>query len=159
MQDISNYEKIRQDAENFYKKIGCLRCPALNNEYVFFTSEGFNHLMYKGSRKERSRNDQITKFKLLPKARYIIETSTTFQEYDETLTSIRRKMHKRVVDDSAVAKYWGFVAIIKDIRTKVIVRQIENGQKHFWSVIPSWAIYQYRDIKMINKSEGNLKED
>ena len=47
MQDISNYEKIREDTQNFYKQIGAIRCPALNNELVHFTAEGFNHLIYK----------------------------------------------------------------------------------------------------------------
>jgi len=159
MQDISNYEKIKEDAQNFYKQIGRVRCPALNNEYVFFASEGFNHLIYKGGRSERNKAEQIMKFKLLPKAKLIIETSTTFQEYDESLKSIIRKMRKRTITDTAIVKYWGLVAIIKGFRTKVIIRQIGNGQKYFWSVIPAWAINQYRNIRTINKAKGNPEED
>ena len=59
----------------------------------------------------------------------------------------------------AVVKYWGIVAIIKDFRIKVIIRQIGDGQKQFWSVIPGWTINQYKEIKLINKSKGNLEED
>ena len=159
MQDISNYEKLRESSENFYKKICAIRCPALNNECVHFTAEGFNHLMYKGARHERGKNEQITKFKLLPKARDIIEISTTFQEYDESLTMMRKKRFKKIVEESATIKYWGFVAIIKNFRVKVVVRQIGNGQKQFLSVIPAWKTQYYRDIKIISMAVGILAED
>ena len=159
MQDISNYDKMREDAHNFYQKIGIIRCPALNNEPVHFTAEGLNHLVYKSSRSERNRNDQITKFKLLSKAKTIIGITTTYQEYDESLTTVRRKRFKKIVQESATVKYWGFVAIIQNFRVKVIVRQIGNGQRHFWSVIPAWLTNHYRDIKLISQAKGNLAED
>ncbi|MFH0857882.1 MAG: hypothetical protein V1848_04000 [Candidatus Magasanikbacteria bacterium] len=159
MQDISNYEKLRESSEFFYKKIGALRCPVLNNEFVHFTAEGFNHLIYKGARRERSKNDQITKFKLLSKAKDILEISTTFQEYDESLTMVRKKKFKKVVEESVTIKYWGFVAIINNFRVKVVVRQIGNGQKHFLSVIPAWKTQYYRDIKIISMAVGVLSED
>lgn len=159
MQDISNYEKIREEAHNFYQKIGAVRCPALNEELVHFTAEGFNHLIFKGRRRERSKNDQITKFKLLPKAKTAIEISTTYQEYDESFITIRKKRFKKTVEETATVKYWGFVAIIQNFRIKVIVRQIGNGQKQFWSVIPAWKTDYYRDIKLISMAKGDLAED
>ena len=159
MQDISNYEKIREDANNFYQKIGIIRCPALNNEPVHFAAEGFNHLIYKGKRRERNKNDQITKFKLVPKAKELIGLTTTHQEYDEGITDVRRKRFKKIVQETATVKYWGFVAIFNNFRIKVIVRQIGNGQRHFWSVIPAWRTNHYRDIKLISKAKGNLAED
>ncbi|MBU1091745.1 hypothetical protein KKA27_02705 [Patescibacteria group bacterium] len=159
MQDISNYDKIREDTHNFYQKIRAVRCPVLNNELVHFNAEGFNHLIYKGKRRERNKNNQITKFKLLPKARTIIEISTTYQEYDESLTTVRKKRFKKIVEETTTVKYWGFVAIIQNFRTKVIVRQIGNGQKHFWSVIPAWMTSHYKNIKFISQAKGNLKED
>lgn len=97
MQDLSNYKKVREDAENFYKHVKCIRCSALNNELVHFTSGGFNHLIYKGKRKERDKNIQIMKFKLLPKAKELISIATTYQEYDESLIEIRKKRFKREV--------------------------------------------------------------
>jgi hypothetical protein len=159
MQDTSNYEKIREDAQNFYKELRPIRCPALNDELVHFTAEGFNHLVYKGKRRERNKNEQIMKFKLLSKAKTIIEISTTHQEYDESLTEIRKKRFKKAVRETATVHYWGFVAIIRGFRTKVIIRQIGNGQKHFWSVIPAWTTNHYRDIKIISKAKGDLSMD
>lgn len=105
MQDISNYDKLREDTHNFYKNIGTIRCPALNNEPVHFTAEGFNHLIYKGNRRERSKDDQIMKFKLLPKAKTVIEVSTTYQEYDESPTTVRKRRFKKTVQEPAIVKY------------------------------------------------------
>ena len=159
MQDISNYQKIREDTKSFYDKIGSLRCPALRNDFVHFTAEGFNHLIYKGKRRERHKSVQIMKFKLVPKAKEIIAISTTYQEYDESLTQIKRKRRKKIVQEPATVRYWGFVAITQGTRVKAIVRQVGNGQKHFWSVIPAWGTSQYRGIKFFNRSKGNLVED
>ncbi|MFH1656448.1 MAG: hypothetical protein ABH956_01580 [Candidatus Nealsonbacteria bacterium] len=159
MQNISNYEKIKENTYNFYKKIGRIQCPALNNEFVHFTPEGFNHIVYKRKRKERKKEDQIMKFKLIPNAKYIIGLSTTYQEYDESLTEIDKKKFKKRVKETVVVCCWGFIAVIKNYRIKVIIRQVGNGQKHFWSVIPAWTTNQYRGIKLIRKSKGNLNED
>lgn len=159
MQDISNYEKIRGDANNFYQKIGNVRCPALGDGLVYFTAEGFNHLLYKNKRNARSREHQITKFKLLPKALHLIKTTTTHQEYDESLITIRRKKFKKMQEETVVAKYWGLIAIMDGFRVKVIIRQIGHGQKHFWSVIPAWNTSQYRNIKILLRAKGDLAED
>ena len=32
--------------------------------------------------------------------------------------------------------------------TKVIVRQVGHGQKHFWSVIPAWRKDRYEGLKL-----------
>lgn len=159
MQDISNYEKSKQDSHNFYQNIKSLRCPALNNELIHFNAEGFNHLVYKRGRGERSRNDQITRFKLLSRAKTVLEITTTYQEYDEGLTDVRKKRFKKIINESTTVRYWGFVAIIRDFRVKVIVRQIGNGQKNFWSVIPAWNTNQYRGIKIVSQAKGNLSDD
>ncbi len=158
MQDISNYKKIKENAENFYKKIGRINCPALYNETVYFNSEGFNHLVYK-KKAERSKNDQVTKFKLLPIAKEIVSISTTFQEYDEGLIEITRKRFKKRVKETALVKYWGLVAIIKNKKVKVIMRQVSNGQKHFFSVIPAWTISHYNNTRIISTAKGDLSAD
>lgn len=159
MQDVSNYEKIREDARVFYQNIGSIRCPALDHQLVHFTSEGFNHLIFKGNRSERDKSVQIMKFKLLSRAKEIIILTTTYQEYEESLINVRRKHFKKIVYESAVVKCWGFVAIIGNFRVKVIVRAIGNGQKHFWSVIPAWSTSYYRAIKLISNAKGDLAED
>lgn len=44
-------------------------------------------------------------------------------------------------------------------RIRVIVRQVGNGQRHFWSVIPSWNTDHYRDMKFKRQAKGDLAED
>ena len=36
--------------------------------------------------------------------------------------------------------YYEFIAVIEKVRIKVIVKQIDGGDKYFWSVIPYWGI-------------------
>ena len=66
MVDISNYDKLREDAHKFYGTIGSVAAPALGGERVHFSAEGFNHLIFKGARSEREKSSQILRFKLLP---------------------------------------------------------------------------------------------
>lgn len=159
MQDISNYNKLREDAQNYYQQIGAVRCPALENQLVHFNSEGFGHLVYKNKTRQRSKNDQVTRFKLLSKAKMVIGISTTYQEIDEGLMEVRRKRFKKIINQTTTVIYWGFVAIIRNTRIKVIIRRVGNGQLHFWSVMPAWKTNQYRDIRIISMCKGDLAED
>ena len=159
MSDVSNYEIIKERTQRYYKAQKPVRCPAFGGEIVHFTSEGFNHLIYKKGNSERSKADQICKFKLIPKAIELIRITTTHQEYDESLVDMKVKRRKRALIETKRARYWGFVAIMKGSRIKVIVRQVGNGNKHFWSVIPAWTTKEYRKIKIISKAKGNLAED
>ena len=84
MEDLSNYDKLREDAQKLYSVTRPILSPALN-EYVHFTAEGFNHIIFKGPRSERERLSQIMRFKLFPRAIKLIECSTTYQEYEETI--------------------------------------------------------------------------
>ena len=158
MQNLENYSKILENTRSFYEKIGRVRCPALNNEYVHFNSEGFTHLLYK-NKTPRTRNEILTKLKLVTRARDIVAKTTTYQEYDEALEMLTLKKMKRKSTESCIVKYWGIVAIHKERRLKVVIRQIGNGQKNFYSVIPCWSTSQYRDIKMVSNFKGNPHDD
>lgn len=161
MININEYNKIREATQSFYQKINFIRCPALNHQPIHFQNDGFRHLIYKGNKKksERDKRVQLMKFKLFPKAKDIIKITTTYQEYEEGLIEIIKKRKKKKVKESVIVKYWGFVAIIDNFRVKVVVRQIGNGNKHFWSTIPAWSKSHYRNIKILSKSKGNLEED
>lgn len=159
MEDVSNYEKLREDAKNFYIGTHPIVSPALG-KYVYFTAEGFNHLLFKGARSERERSSQILRFKLLSKAVKLIELSTTYQEYEETLKEFEVKNHKKKVHKSKSVKCWGIIAIIDGRKIKVILRKIgDNGQLHFWSVVPAWTTNKYRDMKLYSTMKGNPEED
>ena len=38
------------------------------------------------------------------------------------------------------AMYYEFVAILNKTRVRVVVKQVGDGPKYFWSVIPFWKI-------------------
>ena len=46
MEDISNYEKLREDAQKFYNEINGVFSPAFNQK-IQFNAEGFNHIIFK----------------------------------------------------------------------------------------------------------------
>jgi hypothetical protein len=158
MEDISNYEKIREEARAFYADTKPLLSPALN-ERVYFTAEGFNHFVFKGSRKERERPSQIMRFKLLPRAIRLVGYANTLQEFEETLKEFEVKSRKKRVRKSKPVRYWGIIAIFEGRKIKVILRRIGDGQLHFWSIVPAWTTNKHRDAKFISTMKGNPEED
>jgi hypothetical protein len=159
MEDLSNYEKLKTDANNFYNNIGKVFSPIFKQN-VLFSSEGFNHIIFKGSRSERERPSQIIRFKLLHLAVKLIQLSTTYQEFEETLKEFEVKNHKKKVRKSKPVRYWGIIAIIDGRKIKVILRQIgDGGNMHFWSIIPAWTTNRYRDMKFFTTMKGNPDED
>ena len=75
----------------------------------------------------------------------------------ETKKFERVRVHSRTDTVLKPVNYYEFIAVIKRNRVKVIVKQIENGQKFFWSIIPFW---KYDDKKKERKMcYGNPEED
>jgi hypothetical protein len=158
MHDRSNYDKFRHDAQTVYASTKPRISPALR-EQVFFTSEGFNHIVFTGARRERERSSQIMRFKLLPRAIRLVSHANTFQEYEETLKEFEVKARKKRQRQSKPVRYWGIIAIFEGRKIKVILRRIGNGQLHFWSVIPAWTTNKFRDARFISTMKGNPAED
>jgi len=159
MNDLSNYEKLKKDSQDFYSSTGRIFSPALETE-ISFNSEGFNHIIFKKGRSERERSSQILRFKLLPLAIKLVKKSTTYQEYEETISTISAKKYKKKAFITRPIKYWGIIAIIDGRKIKVILRKIgDNGNIHFWSVVPAWTTNKYRDVKFFTTMKGNPEED
>ena len=117
-------------------------------------------MIYKGNRTERTKQDQITKLKLLGRAVELVRIATTHQEYEESIKEFSVKKFKQKVRESKIVKYWGLIAIMNGWKIKVIIRQIgDNGQRHFWSVIPNWVTSQYRDMKFRSQMKGDPDND
>lgn len=159
MEDFSNYEKLKEDTQNFYNGIGRIHSPAFNQE-IHFSAEGFNHIVFKRAHSERERPSQILRFKLLPLAVKLIKISTTYQEVEETIKEFEVKRFKKKVRKSCPVKYWGIIAIIDGRKIKVIIRKIgDNGNLHFWSIVPAWVTNKYRDGKLFSTMKGDPEED
>src|SRR3989338_404505 len=155
MEDILNYEKLKEDARNFYYAIGAVFCPAFSQK-VYFPAEGFNHIIFKGARHERERSSQILRFKLFPLALKLWQVATIYQEFEESLKEFEVKSFKKKIRKTICVRYWGIIAIIDGRKIKVIIRKIgDNGTMHFWSIVPSWTTNKYRDTRFFTTMKGD----
>lgn len=159
MEDLSNYHKLRDDTHQFYNEIRKIYSPAFNQD-IYFTGEGFNHIVFKTARSEREKSSQMLRFKLLPLAVKLLKVSTTYQEFEETLKEFEVKSFKHKIKKTKPVTYWGIIAIIEGRKIKVIIRRTgENGLLHFWSIVPAWITNKYRDTKFFTTMKGNPDED
>lgn len=156
---IARYDAIRADASKLFSSFGKVVCPALQNQYVSFTAEGFNHLIYRIKKQERHKSVQIMRFELLTKAKELLNKTTTVQEYEEYFKEIQVMSHKKQVKKNVMVRDWGFIGIIGNFRIKVVVRQVGEGEKKFMSVIPAWSTQYYRDIKIVRNVKGVVAEN
>lgn len=137
--DLENFEEVRIKGEDFYKTLSEAHCPYFK-EKVFFNAQGLEHLKFKQQRKARPQQDQYMRLNLLHLAPVVLRTSSTLQGIWDTKNFERVRVHGRTDIILKIVVYYEFVAVIEKIRVKVIVKQIENGQKFFWSIIPYWGI-------------------
>lgn len=137
----------RQKARQFYKQIGFVYCPYLT-ERIYFNSEGFNHLRYRGPRKERDFKVQELRYRLLYLAPRLLELTHTLQEYEE-----------RSFEYSKITSFFGFIAILDRWKVKVIVKKTGEGRYTFWSVIPNWRTRKSDSVQKIHTHVGDLLED
>lgn len=158
MTDLSNYDTLRDETQSLYAATKPVHSPALNGT-VTFTAEGFNHILFKGSRSKREQPSQIMRFKLFPRAVRLIEYANTFQEFEETSKEFEVRNGKKRVLKSKPIRYWGIIAIFEGRKIKVILRKIGDGQLHFWSIVPAWTTNKYRDAKFVTTMKGNPEED
>ena len=142
------YEKSKDKAKNIYSKIGRIECPALN-ELVTFSRVGFNHLVRKG-RIPRTKNEQKRRFVLVPYVEKIIKNPKAKIFYREKTVKYKANRHGEKVIIESRAKFWAFVENAESCKVKVIIRQLGNGHKHFFSVIGD-------KVEIDNKNKENKK--
>jgi hypothetical protein len=158
METASDYERQKAAAHALYVGTKPTLSPALG-ERVSFTAEGFNHILFKGSRSERERPSQIMRFKLLPRAIRLIAHSNTFQEFEEKSREYEVKVRKKRRLKTKLVRYWGIIAIFEERKIKVILRKIGNGQLHFWSIVPAWTTNKHRDVMFVSTMKGDPETD
>lgn len=131
------FKELKQQAKEYYHSLDKIKCPALD-DYVIFNSEGFHHLRYNSSLSERSKFEQRNKFAYLPEAVEIIKKTTTIQEIREFLEPVGLKDQSGFRKTVKVTYYAFWAMHQRNIRIKVIVRKIEDGQYSFRSLMPYW---------------------
>lgn len=150
------FKEIKEKGEELYKSLDEIYCPYFK-EKVSFNAQGLEHLKYKKRGKSRLEQDQYMRFKLIGLAPEVIKISSSLQGVWETKQFENIKAHNRVDSILKNVTYYEFIAIIKRNRVKIIVKQIESGQKIFWSIIPFWRMNKDTMNRIFH--EGNPEED
>lgn len=137
--DGSDFEKVKAEAEAFYKTIGAVRCPYFDNT-VAFNAKGLRHLKFKSDRQARPQTDQYARMKLMHLAPQVLKKSHTVQGIWETTHFETVNTNNRWERVLKHVTYWEFLAVLGSVRIKVVVKEVAGGEKHFWSIIPFWGI-------------------
>ena len=150
------FKEVKEKGEEFYKILDEIYCPYFK-EKISFNAQGLEHLKYKQRGKSRLEQDQYMRFKLIYLAPEVLKISSSLQGIWETKKFEYVKVHGRVDKILKNVTYFEFIAIIKRNRIKVIVKQIENGKKIFWSIIPFWGMNKETMTRLFH--DGNPEED
>ena len=147
--------KSKKEAEDFYKTIGEIKCPYFK-EKIAFNTKGLKHLKFKSNQRARTKTDQYSRLKLLHLVPQVLEKSHTLQGIWQTKKFEEQKTNgewKYVMKDIT---YYEFVAVLNNIRLKIIIKKVVDGKKHFLSVIPFWGIDKKTGKRILH---GNSMEE
>ena len=147
-----DFGKVSADAEAFYATIGEVRCPYFE-EKIAFNAAGFKHLKFKSDKVARPRSEQYARLKLLTLAPRVLGLSRTVQGIWETKRFERMRMHSRTDTILKPVSYFEFIAVLDNVRVKVVVKQVNGGQKFFWSIIPYWKIDSVNSRRILHSGE------
>lgn len=147
---------VKEKGENFYKSLDEVYCPYFK-EKITFNAQGLEHLKFKQREKARDEQDQYMRFKLIQLAPEILKISGSVQGIWETKRFEHVKINKKWIKTLKNVTYYEFIAVIKRNRVKIILKQIDDGKKIFWSIIPFWNMNKETMTRILH--EGNPEED
>ena len=122
----STFKYAKKTAKRYYFKQWAKvnsRCPAFEGEVVNIGREGWEHTV---KIVRRTKMDVLGRLFCLEYARSILDTATSFQEYTR--------------NKKAGVEFWVFTSIVGATKVSVVVRSVNNGRKHFYSVIRKGSI-------------------
>lgn len=160
MSDYLIFKEVKERGEKNYKRIKKIYCPYLK-DYVIFNSLGLNHIKMKSWNRARLRSDQYLRLKFLFLAPKIINSSGTIQELYKVNKLERVKFKNKWQRTNKLVTYYAFIAIIKKIKLKVIIKRIDKDKAFFWSIIPFWKSRKdplYKKTKKVFH-DGDLEKD
>ena len=150
------FSELKSKSEELYKSIGEVYCPYFK-EKIYFNVQGLEHLKFKRRNKMRLDKDQYMRLKLLHLAPEILRLSHTLQGIFETKKFERIRAHNRTDNILKPVNYYEFIAVIKRNRIRVIIKQIDGGQKFFWSIVPFWKMNEETMSRVLH--DGLPEED
>lgn len=123
--------KIRELISNrrkYYKRLTPTYSQTLEKT-VYFTSVGFNHLLYKNRTRPRKIPEQYMKLQCLKYAKTVIKKS-------RNISSVR-KIKRKVKGKLKTTTYYELVhEVLKNAKIRVIVERVGNGKYKFRSIMP-----------------------
>ncbi len=156
------FNEIKHQAEDFYNKIETVCCPYFNNEKIHFNTKGWDHLIFKGWNRTRLVTDQFSRFRHIKLAPEVISHSKTVQGIWTTKKFERVKKKDGTWHQILkLTSYYEFIAVMDShgskIRVKVIVKQVDGGEKFFLSIIPFWGVDKNTGERILHS--GNPEND
>ncbi|MEK7505169.1 MAG: hypothetical protein AAB589_02715 [Patescibacteria group bacterium] len=150
--DGEDFAQVKEKAESFYATIEGVRCPYFG-EVIAFNAKGLRHLKFKSDQKARSHEEQYARLKLLHFASEVLKLSRTVQGIWYTKKFEDQKTHNRWEYVLKEVSFYEFVAVLNNVRLKVIVKQVSGGEKYFWSVIPFWKINRENSKRILHSGD------
>lgn len=151
-----NFIKMKTESEERYKSLGEVFCPYLQGNVVF-NAKGIEHLKFKARNHARSRDDQYMRLKWLHLAPEVLLLSKTVQGISERKIFELQRSNKRTESVLVEAIYYEFIAVLKEVRVRIIVKSVGTAPKHFWSIIPHWKVDSVTKKRKIHN--GNPETD
>lgn len=144
--DLTEQQDYKEQIERLFKAAKDVHCPAFDCEKIVFNAKGINHLIFKGNRSRREESRILTNIRLLPLAIKVLRNTSFWQE---------ENLYPK---DGVEYRFWCFEAVVENRRIKVIVRQVGQGNKHFWSVIPAWRRDRFGLLNAKSRNLGVLED-
>ena len=141
MFDEKKFNEIKEEVNILYKTLGKIYCPYFKEE-ISFNHKGLEHLEFKGNGVRRSVKDQYRRLKIFKFAPTILGNSYTLQGKTRTKSFEYLKINSRWEYILKDVIYYDFIAILEEFPIRVTVKQVENLNKYFWSIIPYNRIYK-----------------
>ncbi|MEK7217509.1 MAG: hypothetical protein AAB374_01725 [Patescibacteria group bacterium] len=112
---------------------------------------------FKGDQVARLPMEQYVRLRLIFLAPEILKLSRTVQGISEIKRLESQKINSRWEHQMKKVTYYEFIAVLKGVRVKVIVKEVEGGEKHFWSIIPFWKLDRANNKRILHS--GNPEAD
>ncbi len=148
------FEKVKSDAEKLYETFDSAYCPYFK-EKISFNAKGLRHLKFKSDQQARSNKDQYARLKLLYLAPQVLGKSHTLQGIWQTKQLEQYKTSGQWQYTMKDVIFYEFIAVLDNVRVKVIIKDVLGGEKHFWSIIPYWNINKVGKRRILYSGNPN----
>lgn len=152
VKDEKDFDAVKVGAEEFYASLGEVYCQYFG-EKIAFNAKGLRHLKFKSDQQARSSDDQYARLKLLQCAPEVLKKSSTVQGIWRTKRIEMQKTNSRWERMMKDVVFYEFIAVLDNIRVKVIVKEVRGGERHFWSVIPYWGIDKTNSRRILHSGD------